>query len=125
MSPRRRAAKATANFRRSLERIESFLAAADAPREFESLVHRLSEDIVPTLEKFPDIGADFLGRAPLSAEGRALFAKVASLLGPGTSLRQFVFGDYIILYAARPDAIYLLAIRHHRELSFDFTGHWP
>lgn len=122
---RRRAARATANFRRGLERIESFLAAADASREFESLIHRLSEDIVPTLERFPDIGADFLGRAPISAEGRALFAKVASLLGPETSLRQFVFGDYIILYAVRPDAIYLLAVRHHRELSFDFTGHWP
>jgi len=91
VSVRRRAARATANFRRSLERVESFLAAADVPREFESLVQRLSEDIVPTLERFPDIGADFLGRAPLSAEGRALFAKVASLLGPGTSLRQFVF----------------------------------
>ena len=125
MSVRRRAARATANFRRGLERIESFLAAADASREFESLIHRLSEDIVPTLERFPDIGADFLGRAPISAEGRALFAKVASLLGPESSLRQFVFGDYIILYAVRPDAIYLLAIRHHRELSFDFTGHWP
>lgn len=125
MSKRRRAVRATANFGRCLDRIESFLESADSPREFETLLRRLSEDIVPTLERFPDIGADFLGRAPLSAEGRALFAKVAALAGTEASIRQWVAGNYILLYAVRPEAIYLLAIRHHRELSFDFSGHWP
>jgi hypothetical protein len=29
------------------------------------------------------------------------------------------------LYRIEDRAIDLLAIRHHRELSFDFAGHWP
>ena len=125
MSIRRRPVRATANFRRNLGRIESFLESAGAPREFEVLLQALSAEIVPDLERFPEIGADFLGRAPLSADGKALFAKVARLLGPEAALRQLVRGDYILLYALRREAIYLLAIRHHRELSFDFAGHWP
>jgi len=125
VSARRRTVRVAANFRRSLDRIEDFLSSAGATQEFESLVRRLSEEIVPTLERYPEIGADFLGRAPISAEGRALFAKVASLLGPEASVRQMVDGDYVILYAVRPESLYLLAIRHHRELSFDFLDHWP
>lgn len=125
MTARRRPVRATENFRRNLERIEAFLDSARAPQEFKSLLGTLSMEIVPDLERFPEIGADFLGRAPLSVEGKALFAKVAKLLGPEASLRQMVRGDYILLYALRKDAIYLLAIRHHRELSFDFAGHWP
>jgi hypothetical protein len=125
MSVRRLPVRATANFQRSLERIEAFLDSAQASTEFDAVVQRLVDDIVPTLGRYPELGADFLGRAPLSTDGRVLFAKVASLLGPASSLRQLVTGDYILLYAVRKEAVYLLAIRHHRELSFDFMGHWP
>ena len=125
MTARRRTVRATANFRRNLERIEAFLESASAPQEFDRLLLDLSTKIIPDLERFPEIGADFLNRAPLSADGKALFARVVELLGPGDSLRQFVRGDYVILYAVARDATFLLAIRHHRELSFDFAGHWP
>lgn len=125
MSAPRLPVRASANFRRNLERIDAFLEPAAATGAFQSLVSRLAEEIVPTLEQFPELGAEFLGRAPLSVEGRALFVKVVSLLGSPASLRQLVIGDYIVLYAVRRDAIHLLAIRHHRELSFDFMGHWP
>lgn len=125
MSIRRRPVRVTANFRRNLARVEAFLDSAGASEEFEKLLRILSAEIVPDLERFPEIGADFLGRAPLSVDGKALFAKVAKLLEPEDSLRQLVRGDYILLYALRKEAIYLLAVRHHRELSFDFAGHWP
>jgi hypothetical protein len=39
-------------------------------------------------------------------------------------LREYVLKDYVLLYALIGKAIYLLAIRHHRQLSFDFEGHW-
>jgi plasmid stabilization system protein ParE len=45
-------------------------------------------------------------------------------LCPGPALRELVRGDYLILYARRGDDLYLLAIKHHRQLSFDFPGHW-
>ncbi|MCW5593080.1 MAG: type II toxin-antitoxin system RelE/ParE family toxin [Burkholderiales bacterium] len=116
---------ASANFRRNLERVEAFLEAAGATREFDRLLREIAEEVIPAFEQFPEIGADLLARAPLSAEGRALFAKVLDLLGPEASLRQLIRGDYILLYVVRADAVVLLAIRHHRELSFDFPGHWP
>ena len=36
-------------------------------------------------------------------------------------------GDYLILYAERKTCatVYLLSIRHHRQLSFDFASLWP
>lgn len=125
MSSRRCTIRSSANFRRNLDRIRAFLDSAEAPGAFVALVGRLAEETVPTLERFPEIGADFLDRAPASADGRALFAKVASLLGPGASLRQYILGDYVILYRLEGFSVDLLAIRHHRELSFDFAGHWP
>lgn len=125
MSSRRRLVRASANFRRNLERIRGFLVSVEASGEFASIVERLAIEAVPTLERFPEIGADFLDRAPVSADGKALFAKVVSLLGREARLRQYFMGDYVILYAVDGRAIDLLAIRHHRELSFDFAGHWP
>lgn len=125
MSTGRCVIRASANFRSNLDRIRVFLDSAHAPGEFTRLVERLAVETVPTLERFPAIGADFLDRAPASADGKALFAKVASLLGTGAVIRQYIQGDYVILYREKGRAIDLLAIRHHRELSFDFAGHWP
>jgi hypothetical protein len=125
VTARRRPVRATANFRRNLDRIEVFLESAGAPQEFDRLLLELSLNIIPDLERFPEIGADFLHRAPLSAEGKALFARVVTLLEPAASLRQLVRGDYILLYELREDGTCLIAIRHHRQLSFDFAGHWP
>ncbi len=125
MRGRKHVVRATANFGRNLEQIEAFLAGAGAPKEFDRLLRSLADEVIPDLERFPEFGADFLGRAPLSADGRARFAKVLALLGPEASLRQLIRGDFIVLYAIGPDGIHLLAIRHHRQLSFDFPGHWP
>ena len=40
------------------------------------------------------------------------------LLGDGVTVREYIFGEYLLLYALRGQDLYLLAIRHHRELSF-------
>jgi plasmid stabilization system protein ParE len=119
------AARATANFERNLEDIRAFLSDAGAAHEFERLIAHLSDDIIPTLERFPDLGSEFLVRSPLSAKGRALFERVARLAGSKLSVRQLVDDDYIILYAVQSETIVLLSIRHQRQLSFDFGGHWP
>jgi plasmid stabilization system protein ParE len=115
----------TANFERNLASIREFLAAADASSAFEALIGELSDTLVPTLERFPDLGADFTGRAPLSVEGRALFERVVELAGDDGEVRQLIEGDYVILYLVRGGSLYLLSIRHHRQMSFDFAGHWP
>ena len=118
------AVKATASFERNLAEIRRFLSEADAPQAFEALVSRL-ESTIPTLEQFPDIGASFTARAPLSREGRILFERMAALSGADGEIRQLVEDDYLILYLVRGASVFLLSVKHHRQLSFDLVGHWP
>ena len=115
----------TANFERNLAEIREFLASMGAELAFDVLVDRLASELIPNLELFPDLGADFVARAPLSREGQALFERVIEGAGGSPDLRQVIEGDYIVLYLVRAQSLFLLSIRHHRQLSFDFAGHWP
>ena len=40
------------------------------------------------------------------------------------ALRVYQHGDYLILYTLAGSTVYLLSIRHHRQLSFDFARIW-
>jgi plasmid stabilization system protein ParE len=120
----RRAVRITRNFAGNLDDIERFLQEQDAPRAFSALLKQLFETIVPNLRRFPNLGKDFLARQPRSTEGAARLVALKERLGENSQLREYVTGDYIILYATRGNTLYLLSIRHHRQLSFDFRGHW-
>jgi hypothetical protein len=122
---RARSVRVTRNFDRNLAAIRSFLEEEGAYAAFNELVEGLASEAVPNLQRFPALGADFLARAPLSADGVAMFEQVVKGAGPGSEVRQLIDGDYLILYLVRGDAIYLLSIKHHRQLSFDLMGHWP
>jgi len=122
---RARSVLVTQNFDRNLAAIRDFLSAAGAPKAFGERVGRLGSEVMPNLQRFRDLGADFLARAPLSADGVALFEEVVKAAGPESQVRQLIDGDYLILYLVRGDAVYLLAIKHHRQLSFDLMGNWP
>jgi ParE toxin of type II toxin-antitoxin system, parDE len=115
----------TANFERNLAAVGEFLSAEGAQHAFEALVARLEARTIPALERFPDIGAAFTAKAPLSREGRLLFEQMVALSGAAGEVRQLVEDDYVILYLVRGTSIFLLSIKHHRQLSFDFAGHWP
>jgi len=39
-------------------------------------------------------------------------------------LREYLSGDYLLLYALIERTVYLLSIKHHRQLSFDFDRLW-
>lgn len=125
MSKRRVEVLATANFDRNLEEIREFLGSMGAASAFEALLDRLASELIPTLEQFPQLGADFTSRAPLSLDGQALFERLVKLAGASSELRQLIDGDFVLLYLVRGDSLFLLSIRHHRQLSFDFAGHWP
>ena len=64
-------------------------------------------------------------RPPLSAEALAQLAALPA--GAANALREYLHGDCLILYALadEPRVAYLLSIRHHRQLSFDFARLWP
>ena len=114
----------TANFNANLHSIPDFLAKQDAGNTFQALASRLFEDIIPNLGLFPLIGRDFPALKPLSEEGKARLKALRKRAGKATGIREYITGDYLILYAVRTRAVFLLAIRHHKQLSFDLKGHW-
>lgn len=54
----------------------------------------------------------------------ALWAKSLELTTNAESLREYILADYLVLYAQIGGRLYLLAIEHQRQISFDFAAHW-
>lgn len=114
----------TANFESNLEAVRAFLTDAEAAHEFDRLLGYLFNEIIPNLERFPLLGRDFLAREPQSIEAQAKLQRVETVLRRGTELREYIAGDYLILYALTQDSVFLLSIKHHRQLSFDLRAFW-
>jgi plasmid stabilization system protein ParE len=115
----------TASFLERLDAIEAFLIEADAGFAFDRLLSELRATVIPNLRRFPRIGRRYLDNPPQSAEALAQLAALPA--GAPQALREYLHGDYLMLYAAMDaDAtVYLLSIRHHRQLSFGFARLWP
>jgi ParE toxin of type II toxin-antitoxin system, parDE len=120
----RPAARVSANFRRNLENIRAYLEEQQADGLFESLIDDLFVTVIPNLERFPDLGFDLLARKPGSIEGVAKVLALRKRIGHRASIREYVSGEYLVLYVADGEQITLLAIKHHLQLSFDLRGHW-
>lgn len=120
--------KFTSNFERNLESIELFLTEAQAPQAYDGLLDELLDTVIPNLERFPEMGRPFMARLPHSVEATnalaKLQAKMSALTPDPNALREYVLTNYLLLYAVIGGVIYLLAIKHHRQLSFDFERHW-
>ncbi len=119
--------KLTANFERNLTEIEAFLATAQAPHAFDVLLDELMDTIIPNLERFPGLGRLFLERPVRSVEAANGVARLTQQLGAiaqDGELREYVMTHYLLLYARIQGTIYLLSIRHQRQLTFDFESHW-
>ena len=114
----------TASFLERLESIEAFLSEAEASSKFDRLLDELRTTVIPNLARFPRIGCRYLDDPPRSAEALALLASLAT--GAPGSLREYLHDDYLLLYTVDDveGAVYLLSVRHHRELSFDFARLW-
>ena len=117
------AVKFTRNFESNLEKIELFLSEVGAQQAFDRLLDELSETLIPNLESFPSMGRLFLNRPVCSVEVANALALLYTKLGDG-EVREYVFDDYLVLYARLDQVIYLLSIKHHRQLSFDFPSIW-
>ena len=112
----------TASFIERLESIGAFLNEADALRAYDKLLDGLRRTVIPNLRRFPRIGRRYLDKPPQSAEALAQLAALRR--GAADALRQYLHGDYLILYTFAGSTIYLLSIRHHRQLSFAFAKLW-
>ena len=113
----------TQNFEHNLDDIEQVLGPDGAPL-FAALLALLFDKVIPDLAAFPDLGFDFLQRRPHSVDAAARIARLQARLGDGTAIREYLTGDYLFLYAVRPSRIFLLSIRHHRQLSYDLRAQW-
>ena len=114
----------TASFLERLDSIEAFLNEVDAAFAFDELLSGLRATVIPNLARFPRIGRRYLHNPPQSAEALAQLAALPA--GSASALREYLHGDYLLLYAAveANNTVYLLSIRHHRQLSFDFARLW-
>lgn len=115
----------TASFLERLDAIEAFLLEAEADQAFDTLLAELRASVIPNLSRYPRIGRCYLDRPPQSAEALAQLAALPA--GAAQALREYLHGDYLMLYSASvaESTVYLLSIRHHRQLSFDFSRLWP
>lgn len=115
----------TASFLERLESIEAFLVEADAGLAFDDLLAEIRATVIPNLRRFPRMGRRYLANPPQSAEALALLAAMPA--GAPDTLREYLHGDYLMLYAVMEsqETVVLLTIRHHRQLSFDFGRLWP
>ncbi|MBL8475057.1 MAG: type II toxin-antitoxin system RelE/ParE family toxin [Methyloversatilis sp.] len=115
----------TDSFLERLEVIEAFLIEADAGAAFDDLLDQLHSTVITNLARFRRIARRDLDHPPQSAEALSLLAAMPT--DAADSLRENLHGDYLMLYTAADDVatVYLLTIRHHRQLSFDFAGLWP
>lgn len=113
----------TESFLARLESIEDFLAEADAAFAYDDLLTGLRAAVVPNLARFPLMGRRYLDRPPQSVEALQQLARLPT--GAADRLRVLLHDDYLVLYTVVEQVVYLLSIRHHRQLSFDFVGLWP
>ena len=110
----------TASVLERLAATESFLSEADAGAAYDRLLDALRTTVIPNLRRFPRIGRRYLDRPPQSAEALAQLAALPA--GAADRLREYLHGYYLILYTVAPGhRVHLLSIRHHRELSFQFS----
>lgn len=124
----RHTVKLTANFERNLAEIETFLMEAEASQAFDALLDELVETTIPNLERFPGLGRLFLERPVHSVEvanGIERLTRQLGALAKDGELREYVMAHHLLLYALLKGTVYLLSIRHQRQLSFDFQALWP
>jgi plasmid stabilization system protein ParE len=112
----------SASFIERLESIKTFLAEADAPQAYDKLLDGLRRTVIPNLRRFLRIGRSYLDQPPQSAEAMTQLAALPR--GAADALREYLHGDYLILYTLTGSTVYLLSIRHHRQLSFAFAKLW-
>lgn len=112
----------TANFERNLDAISVFWQECGAPHAYDDLLAELLRTVIPNLEQHPRFGRDFLARTCGSIQAQTRVTHLRTRLrriDPAAEIREYLSGDYLMLYALTGVRISLLAIRHHRQLSFN------
>ncbi len=113
MTPRK--VTGTVNFARNLEGLRDF--HSEHPAAFERAVAKLQDEVLPLLRKQPNLGRLYQ-RNPTAPP---IVERVKERLGGGV-LREFLVGEYVVLYLVGKKQLALISIRHQRELEFNVGG---
>ena len=66
-----------------------------------------------------------MGSDPILAiQARTLVRKLRRRMESSDDLRECLMDEYLLLYLVRGERIVFLAIKHHRQLSFDLKSFW-
>ncbi|MCQ8104862.1 type II toxin-antitoxin system RelE/ParE family toxin [Methylomonas sp. SURF-2] len=110
----------TDNFLGNLDSIENYWREAGFPAGYDRLLETLSTEVIPNLESYPEMGRPFARYGAESAEAKIRIDKLGTFY---TEIREYLLEDYLLLYLLT-DAIYMLAVKHHKQLSYDFQRLW-
>ena len=113
----------TENFSANLSTIEAFLEP-HSRTAFRHFLDRLFDEVIPTLCRFPQSGQSFVVHAVKSTKAKVLSIRLGKLLNQGDDLREFVMDEHVVLYLVRRGQVIFLAVKHHRQLSFDLKRFW-
>ena len=123
----------TANFEANLQGIEAFWTENEFSQGYDLLLDEMLDTVVNNLERHPRMGRSFMSRQPESIEAEKLHEKLQEKMAAydqRADMREYVMTDHLVLYAVlegaadKPSAIYLVSIRRHKQLSFDFERLW-
>ena len=79
----------------------------------------LFERILPALQRNADIGRPFALRKLGSQTEAVLLVELAPLLATHfAAAREWVEREFTILYIVTPDKVYLVNLKHHRQLGY-------
>ena len=110
------------SFERCLDDLREFSAGEGRPHDLDRFEGELLEKLVTMLEPYPQIGRDLLASLPGSSEARLLRDRLLGRLTEGATVRKLVVREHVVLCVERHGEVVLIAIRHHRQLSFDFEA---
>jgi hypothetical protein len=111
----------TSNFEDNLDQIEAYWDDNQFPTGYDRLLAELADTTIPTLERNPRLGRPFLDRTPQTEQAKKktqALRKQLVAIAQEAEIREYVMTDYTLLYALISNGIYLLAIKHHKQLSF-------
>lgn len=114
-------ARFTNSFENNLTQIEAYWDNNQFPAGYDRLIEELIETTLPTLEQHPRLGRQFLDRSPQTEQAKKKMQSLSKQLiatATNAELREYVMTDYTVLYTLIAENIYLLAIKHHKQLGF-------
>lgn len=118
------AVRFTPNLEANLADIERYWTNNQFPAGFDRLMAELFDTVIRNLEDHPRYGRGFFDRQAQTVQAQqktqSVATQLANVLTDG-ELREYVMTDYTVLYALVADTIYLLSIKHHKQLLFDLA----